>query len=163
MKRIGEFTSRGVVPGSNTRTGKPFRIRLFDGKFTTGHVVKEFRIWSTSYNSDSNADCIGKLSKSPNSTTSPAEFFRADDMNEIAWATSEGASLSGNDAAFAESILDPENLIVEDLYVYARQGDDVDVNYLIVMEKYDISEAHGAMTMAKDRAMDSEGNWVVEP
>lgn len=126
-------------------------------------MVKEFRIWGTAYNADSYADCIGKLSKSPNSSVAAGDFFRADDMNEIAWATSEGASLTGNDGALADAVIDPENLIVEDLYVYARQNDDKDVNYLIVMEKYDISEAHGAVTMAKDRAMESEANWVVEP
>jgi len=160
MKKIGEFTCRGTVDFLKSRTGDPVRIRLFDGKFTTGHVVRYFVVWSTSYNSDSDADAIGKLSKSPNSTSAVNEFFRADDMNEIAWATTEGASMSGNDAGFAEAILDPENLIVEDLYVYARNPNDVDVNYLIVMDKYDISETHGALTMAKDRAMESGANWT---
>lgn len=160
MKKIGEFTSRGVIPSSLTRTGEPYRVRLFDGLFTTGHVVKDFKIWSTSYNSDSDADCIGKVSKSPNSTTAANDFFRADDVNEIGWATSEGASLSGNDAAFADSIIDPENLIVEDLYVYSRQSNDQEVNYLITMEKYEISEAHGAVAMSKERAAESSTSWT---
>ena len=152
MKKIGEYTARGVVPGVNAGAGTPIELNLFDGRFDTGYVVKEFKIWSTDYGSDSAADCIGKLSKSANSTQGSSQFFRADDDNEIAWATSEGASLSGNDAGLGDAILDPNNLVIEDLYVYARSGTSDDINYMITMEKYSFSEWRGALAMAVDAA-----------
>ena len=152
MKKIGEYTARGVVPGSNAGAGTPIELTLFDGRFDTGYVVKEFKIWSTDYGSDAGADCIGKISKAATSTTAASEFFRADDDNEIAWATSEGASQSGNDAGFGDAILDPNNLVVEDLYVYARSSTSDDINYMITMEKYSFSDWKGALAMAVDAA-----------
>ena len=160
MKKIGEYTSRGVVPGEpNTRLGLPIKVNLFDGVFTTGYKVTNFQIWGTDYNSDAAADCIGKLSKSRNSTNDGDEFFQANDNNEIAWASSEGAQGSAYDAGLSHSIVDPENMIVEDLWVYARQNGSKDVNYLITMDKYDITEAHGAVTMGQDRSANSGSNW----
>ena len=50
-------------------------------------------------------------------------------------------------------------MIVEDLWVYARQNGSKDVNYLITMDKYDITEAHGAVTMGQDRSANSGSNW----
>jgi hypothetical protein len=152
MKKIGEYTARGVVPGASAGAGTPIELNLFDGRFDTGYVVKEFKIWSTDYGSDSAADCIGKLSKSGTSSTAAASFFRADDDNEIAWATSEGASQSGNDAGLGDAILDPNNLTIEDLYVYARSATSDDINYMITMEKYSFSEWRGALAMAVDAA-----------
>ena len=152
MKKIGEYTARGVVPGSNAGAGTPIELTLFDGRFDTGYVVKEFKIWSTDYNSDSSADCIGKLSKSGSSTIAASNFFRADDANEIGWATSEGASQSGNDAGFGYAILDPNNLVIEDLYVYARSATSDAINYMITLEKYTFSEWRGALAMAVDAA-----------
>ena len=78
--------------------------------------------------------------------------MRADDDNQIAWAASAGATDAG--LGFGEGpILDPDNLIVEDLYVYGRTSNsDALVNYLVVMEKYEISEWKGALPLAVDRA-----------
>ena len=59
------------------------------------------------------------------------------------------------------TIVDPENLVVEDLWVYVRGSQDAaNISYMIVLDKYDITDAMGAVTMAKDRANDSEGQWI---
>ena len=52
------------------------------------------------------------------------------------------------------SIVDPDNLVVEDLYVYGHTtGTQADaINYLVRMEKYEITDWQGALAMARDRA-----------
>ena len=59
--------------------------------------------------------------------------------------------MSANDAGLSHALIDPNNLIIEDLYVYAR-GNDVGINYMITMEKYHFSEWRGALAMAVDAA-----------
>ena len=154
MKKIGFYTARGIVSETNTEDGLPQKIPLFDGRFDTGYRVVSFKIWGSHWGSSStNPDVIGKLSKNAIGSTGASTFMRADDDNQIAWATS-GGGLDGGSVPFAESIIDPDNLIVEDLYVYARctGGSDNAVNYLVEMEKYEISDWQGALAMARDRA-----------
>ena len=152
MKKIGMYTARGVVSEAETEAGLPQKIPLFDGRFDTAYRVVDFFIWGTSYTSSA-PDVIGKLSKNPDGVTTQANFMRADDDNQVAWS---GADAFSDMWANSSKIIDPDNLIIEDLYVYARSNDASGsttlVNYLVIMEKYDISEAQGALTMARDRA-----------
>jgi hypothetical protein len=153
MKKIGMYTARGIVSEVDTEAGNPQKITLFDGSFKTAYRVVGFRIWSSNYNGSSNPDCIGKLSKNELGVTTADNFMRADDDNQIAWAASAGSSDGG--LGFAESaVVDKDNLIIEDLYVYVRTtGTDTNaINYLIEMEKYEITDWQGALTMARDKA-----------
>ena len=153
MKKIGTYTARGIVTETDTEAGTPQLVHLFDGRFDTGYRVTGFKIWGSNFASSStNPDVIGKLSKNDIGSTAASTFFRADDDNQIAWAVS-AAGLDGGGAPFAESIIDRDNLIIEDLYVYARcTGTNTNpINYLVELEKYDITEARGALTMARDR------------
>jgi len=154
MKMIGTYTARGIANELETEAGTPQLVPLFDGKFSTGYRVTSFKVWSSQADNNSSADCIGKLSKNPDGVTASTNFFRADDNNQIAWAVSGFGADGANAGQFAESIIDRDNLVVEDLYVYVRSAStNTDpINYLIEMEKYDISEARGALTMARDRA-----------
>ena len=54
----------------------------------------------------------------------------------------------------AEGIVDPENMVIEDLFIYAaiNTTSDVNINYMIVMDKYEISDWQGALAMATERA-----------
>tara|TARA_Y100001973_G_C5188020_1_gene329113 strand:- start:836 stop:1345 length:510 start_codon:yes stop_codon:yes gene_type:complete len=152
-KYIGEYTARGVVSETETEAGTPQKISLFDGRFDTAYKVVDFKIWSSAFGTSSNPDCVAKLSKNAVGTTTSGNFMRADDDNQIAWAASAGSTDGG--LGFGEGpILDPDNLVVEDLYVYARTAgtQSMPLNYLIVMEKYQIDEWKGALAMARDRA-----------
>ena len=154
MKKIGEYTARGTVTEEATVAGNPQKIPLFDGTFTTAYRVVEFRIWGSDFDGSGNPDCIGKLAKNEFGTTSRNNFMRADDDNQIAWATT-GASTDAGTSGFVESIIDPDNLIVEDLYVYGRSANSSTsdkINYLVVMEKYQVTDWQGALAMARDRA-----------
>jgi len=154
MKKIGEYTARGVVTEGETESGTPQLISLNDGSFTTAYRVVGFRIWGSSYDSSSTPDCIGKLSKNELGVTSAANFMRADDDNQIAWAASAGSGDGG--LGFAEQpVIDKDNLIIEDLYVYVRSTTGTTgnpINYIVEMEKYEITDWQGALTMARDKA-----------
>ena len=155
MKKIGQYTARGTVSEQDTIDGNPHQIPLFDGRFDTAYRVVEFKIWGTDYDGSANPDCIGKLSKNDDGAVAPSVFMRADDDNQIAWATTAAGGQSGTDGGFSESIIDPDNLVVEDLYVYVRSANATTtdpVNYLVILEKYEITDWQGALAMARDRA-----------
>ncbi len=153
MKLLGTYTARGIVTEEETEAGTPQRVFLRDGSNETAYRITRFYIWGSNFASSStNPDVIGKLSKNDVGVTSAANFFRADDDNQIAWAVS-AAGLDGGGAPFAETIIDPENLVVDDLYVYARcTGTNTNpVNYMIEMEKYEIDGWRGTLEMARDQ------------
>ncbi len=159
-KYLGTYTSRGKLSEDDSERGAQVRIRLFDGVFDTAFVIKEFYIWGTNWAGSSGPDGIGKLSTSPNISLSPADFFDAGDGRELAWAVTAGSLDSGASGPFNPSIIDPENLIVEDIWVTVRGVTaSADFNYLIIMEKYDITETLGAVSMARDRSNDSLSEW----
>ena len=152
MKKIGMHTARGQINETDTAAGRPKMVQLFDGSFKTAYRVVDFKIWGSNWASSStNPDVIGKLSTSENSSGAAATFMNADDDAEIGWAASAGG-IEGGGAPFADSIVDLDNLIIEDLYVYALSTGSATtgINYLIVMEKYQISEGMGALAMARD-------------
>ncbi len=41
MKKIGEYTTRGIITSSDTESHK---IQLFDGRFDTGYRVTSFKV-----------------------------------------------------------------------------------------------------------------------
>lgn len=160
MKLTRTYTCRGRITEDESEAGAPARIRLFDGSFQTAFKVIDFQVWSTS-TSGAAPFCVGKLATSnalPN--LQAADFFDASDTREIAWSTSAGATDGGNHT-LGDRIVDPDNLVVEDLWVYVRANTDTTpVNYMITLEKYDISETMGAVSMSRDRANESGERWI---
>ena len=150
-KYIGEYTARGIVSEADTQAGNPQKIPLYDGRADTAYRVTGFKIWGST--GSSGMDTAGKLSKNDDGVTAQTNFFRADDHNQIAWAGSDGF---GDIFQTEVSIVDPDNLVIEDLYIYVRcnnsAGGSEPINYLVMMEKYQIDEWKGALTMARDRA-----------
>lgn len=150
MKLLGTYTARGVISEDETAAGTPQRIFLHDGSNQTAYRVIKFHVFPSTFSSSSNGDVCGKLSKNDIGVTSTTSFWRADDDNQIAWAgTSGGVDYIASDV----NIIDEENLIVEDLFVYARtQGTTSHpINYLVVMEKYEIDGWRGTLEMARDQ------------
>ena len=163
MKLIGRYTARGTTSEADTEAGRLAKIQLFDGSFKTAYRVTAFYIWGADWSGSTKPDNIGKLSTNNNSETGSVNFMRADDANQIAWATTSGDTDAGIRGGFSESIIDPDNLVVEDLFVYVRTSSSVDtdlVNYIVEMEKYEIKDWQGALAMAKDRASESGERWI---
>ena len=150
MKKIGQYTVRGQLTETESVAGA-HRITLFDGRFNTGYRITDFRIWSSGFGSSSAPDCVGKCATEPGLSTGTDTFMNAGDNREIAWAASAGSTDAG--LGFAEEgVIDPDNMIIEDLYVYVRSAGTSDVNYYISMEKYDITDWQGALAMVRNKS-----------
>jgi len=142
VKKIGEeYTVRGIL---NDQTSK--RIQLFDGKFDTGYVITDFVI-ATNNPNDASEDCWARLSTVGNTS----DNWDWSDQTSIAWAVSENRVTAS--PVLARTIIDPDNLVIEDLHIYASSAGSHDrVNYLITMQKYDITDWKGALTMVRNKS-----------
>lgn len=146
MKRIGKFTARGqLLDGEH-------RVQLFDGKFDTGYRIVKFVIAGSNTAEDEVDFQSVKLATEPGLS---ADTWDWSDNREIGWsmfgyfANPSGAAFGGPQS-FSE--IDPENMIIEDLYIYVQSRNEDPVNYLIEFEKYDISEWQGALSMVRNRS-----------
>jgi|TARA_R110002126_G_scaffold82463_1_gene202123 hypothetical protein len=151
MKKIGTYSVRGQVTEAETEAGLPQKILLYDGSIKTGYKIVSFVVWGASSNTSSNPDVMGKLGTTDTLNTSSVNFFNASDQRELAWAGSAGSTDTMFNSPPA-SIIDPDNLIVEDIFIYARSAAAEPCNYLITMEKYDITDWQGALAMVRNSA-----------
>ena len=145
MKKIGEYTVRGTIA-----EGVLDRIQLFDGKFSTGYKVVDFRIMSSSLASSSYNAAARLSTEEIDAMPSSGTMVNFDDNRQIGWAVTQGAT---NGSGFLGAILDPDHLIVEDLFISGQNGgSDIDICYLITMEKYEFSDWKGALTMVRNKS-----------
>lgn len=141
MKKIGEYTVRGMLEDNEHQ-----RISLFDGSFSTGYRIVDFKVVGENPR-DATSDVYGICSTEERSGTLNVRF---DNNIEIAWASS---STNGYGPFGIPSIIDPDNLIIEDLFIYgnnALSSGDNGVNYIIYLEKYDITDWQGALAMVRN-------------
>ena len=142
MKKIGNYTLRGSG-ADNAVT----RIKLFDGRFDTAYKVTKFVVAGVDITSVSETDvngCLGTTVDAPSATWDWA------DNRQIGWASLRGIEAASVGDPF--SLIDKDNLIVEDLFLYLNGNGSAQVNYYIEMEKYDISDWQGALAMVRSNA-----------
>jgi hypothetical protein len=141
MKKIGEYTCRGSV-GDNLAE----RIILFDGRFDTAYRVVYFRIAGANPSSSS-SDNFGVLATEESAAVTTWDF---NDQRQIAWTGAHTTTFGGGYAQ--DAIIDEDNLIVEDLYFYGNSSNSEDINYIIKLEKYSITDWQGALAMVRNSA-----------
>jgi len=151
MKKIGTYTVRGQAIEA-----VPYQIRLFDGQFDTGYRIIDAKFFGGSFDFSSNPDVIGKVGTSPNLITGANNFWNAEEVREIAWGGMRGSVDTAD--ANSVSVIDPDNFVVEDLWVYVRSAGNQPVNYLITMEKYETTDARGALAMVRNNAQNVTGD-----
>ncbi len=144
MKKIGDYSVRGSGADNEVT-----RIKLFDGRFDTAYKLIEFRIFAGDMAS---TDCTGRVTTEPNLLIGDNNFWNANDQRQIAWAGSNGASDIGSYQDF--NLVDPDNLIVEDIYISVRTPHSTTnrINYFMQFEKYDISDSLGALAMVRNKS-----------
>jgi hypothetical protein len=142
MKKIGEYTTRGQLIHRFTE-----RIPLFDGRFDTGYRVVSFRVYPTEPFTAA-ADVVGVIATEEAAATIEWDLS---DSRQIAW-----ASVDIRTGGFAKGggTVDPDNFIVEDLYLHAFSGTGDPINYIITMEKYETTEWMGALALVRNSAQD---------
>jgi hypothetical protein len=145
MKKIGTYTMRGRIDADSNSN----RILLFDGRFDTAYRVVDFIIAAKDPNAAS-GDCNAKLTTEPTTLLG----WNWDDNTQIAWAVSEVRVTSS--PSFGRSIVDPDNLIVQDLFIQGESAGSADINYMIKLEKYDISDYQGALAMVRNKSQGAD-------
>lgn len=144
MKRIpkGIKTLTGQIT-NNSYDGSENRIQLFDGKFTTGYKILQFKVAPKIPSTAQ--EVTAKLSTNPKSTVTEWNWS---DVEEVAWAfwASDQATLQSD-----YSNIRDDSIIVEDLWVSAG-GADAEVNYEITLEKYSISDYDGAINLIRNNS-----------
>jgi hypothetical protein len=145
MKKIGEYTCRGRLFHAITK-----RITLFDGRFDTGYKVVSFKLLTDDPSTAAN-DVFGVLATEEAAAT---DDWNLGDQRQIAWAGHENRQ--GGPAAQGGAV-DPDNFVVEDLWVRGNNGSGTNyyVNYIIVMEKYETTDWRGALAMVRNSAQSS--------
>lgn len=141
------YTLRGQLDPSTLNQ----RLLLFDGQFDTAFKIIDFEI-TTDQPSVSSADASMIISTEPCISSNTWDWS---DNRQIAW----GLYLSqGGDAGtFPRSFVDPDNLVVQDLYISAFVASGRKGNYMITLEKYDIDDWKGALAMVRNSSQ-SVGN-----
>ncbi len=142
MKPIKTCTLRGRLAPSTLN----HRVSLFDGQFDTAFRIVKFEI-STSSPTTSSADASLILTTEPCMSANDWDWA---DNRQIAWCSY--LSQGGDSGVFINSFIDPEHLIVEDLYISAFVASGQEGNYMITLEKYDISDWQGALTMVRNKS-----------
>lgn len=151
MKKIGDkYTLRGKYePDGGFNLDNPDRITLFDGRFDTGYVVEKFVAWGPGIDAGQDNDVLACLTTEDLGTIT----FDASENRQIAWCANRGHTFADVDG-YRGGIVDPNNMIIEDLFIYGFNGDQGTngVNYMITLQKYDITDWQGALTMVRNRA-----------
>ena len=141
MKKIGEYTIRGQVPH-----GTEERVTLFDGKFDTAYRIKSIETMPNTFSGTADGSII--CATEPNTAAVPT----FSDGAQIAWASMAYDGNFGSPGGL--SIIDPDNLIVEDLYIQGFSNDATrQMNYIITLEKYEISDWQGALAMVRNLSL----------
>ena len=146
MKKIGEYTTRGQITSDDSAMN---RIQLFDGRFDTGFRVVFFEVSMKVRSSTSVESVSAKLSTE---LLADNTIWNWDDNREIGWALA-GADANALAVSTPQTIIDPDNLIVEDLYIGAYSyANAEEINYMLILEKYDITDWQGALAMVRNRS-----------
>ena len=141
MKKVGTYTARGQVAHQVTE-----RIKLFDGSFKTGYKVIGFKV--APENVTGNVSCTGILYSDDDGAGN--NNFNWGDNIQIAWAGARGDFNDGLQDGY--EAVDTDNLIIEDLFIRCHGSDAANINYMIFLEKYDITEWQGALAMVRSQS-----------
>ncbi len=147
MKKIGEYTATGMVLSSDTEA---HRLQLWDGRFDTGYRVTGFEVAFSYRDSSTTYVASAKLMTEP---ATQNRYWNWGKNSEIAWASCAWDA-NGISTQTPATVIDPDNMIIEDLYIGAvvYDGEAINVNYIITLDKYDITDWQGALSMVRNKS-----------
>ena len=135
---------RGIIA-----SGTKKRLIVDDGLYTHGYRVVAFHIFAFD-TSQPNNGCVGILATSDEGQL---ENYDASDNRQIAWS---GYAQTDAFAPINEkSIIDPNHIIVTDLFVGATSQSASPMSYLVVVEPMNLSEQQGIIALVKERSQDA--------
>tara|TARA_Y100000361_G_scaffold150244_1_gene165651 strand:- start:859 stop:1305 length:447 start_codon:yes stop_codon:yes gene_type:complete len=146
MKKIGSHTIKGQLTSDSNAMEE---LQLFDGRFDTGYRVTFFEVSIANRVTTSTEVVSAKLATE---NVGNNESWNWGDNREIAWAAA-GADSNGISTMTPQTIIDEDNLIIQDLFIGAYSYSDAEkFNYLIKLDKYEISDWQGALAMVRNRS-----------
>ena len=134
MKMTRTRTLRGQLEVTAGGTAKA-QLIVDDGLLNRGYRVTGFFVWE---NSGSPTQFNAVLSMSP------VTDMDASKNNQIAWAW------QATSGGWKEYILDPNHVIVRDLFVTVSDASNDFYNYMIVVEEYAITDDEAIMNIIKE-------------
>lgn len=133
---MGRHTLRGQVDAAETK-----RLIVDDGDLTSGHRVVEFHLFATNTTLGDDPAAILGLQANMGGN------WNAGDNRQIGWAAQK-TSPSQDLQTF--SLLDPDHVVIRDLYIYNYTG--VVANYLIVIEPVNLTDDEAVLQLIKERS-----------
>ena len=137
MKATRTRTLRGQLEVTAGGTAKA-QLIVDDGLLNRGYKVTGFFVWE---NSGSPTQFNAVLSMSPSLA---ADDMDASNNNQIAWAW------QATSGGWKEYILDPDHVIVRDLFVTVKDASNDFYNYMIVVEEYAITDDEAIINIIKE-------------
>mgnify|MGYP001229395274 CR=1 FL=1 len=135
-------TLRGRLAPSEAR-----QLVVDDGNFNHGYKVMEFQAFSVAPTGGAQiCPVILALDYDIGSD------FDAGDNRQIGWSISN-FDTAGNFSFFLPSVLDPDHVVIRDLYIKNLGALDF-VNFLIVLEPMELTDDQAILTLIKERSQD---------
>jgi len=149
VKKIGEYVARGSIFTTETglTDGDEVRVNLFDGDYKTGYKLVEFHC----VGGDAAAtDVSGRVTTQAGLASDVENFWNFGDNRQIGWSAANGAT----DILAYETfnLVDPENLVIEEVYVGIRtpHGTTSRINYFMRFEKYELPPFRGPLARVEN-------------
>ena len=141
MKSLGRYTIRGSIPAAQEFT----KVNLFDGSYSTAYKVHRLVVGMSQVDNTGGNSYALKLATE--SGLDP-DRWNWNKNTEFGWAaqTWDANGIAGQ----AYSEVDPDNLIVEDLFIYCAQNATFPVNYMVIMEKFDVGLTKGVYNLVRN-------------
>ena len=134
-------TLRGHLTDTNVH-----RIVVDDGRPNNGYKVLGFRVWPEGGGAEGVFATIGtQYDMLPGA--------RADDNRQFGWAGSTWSS-TGTPTTGAFSVIDPDHVIIADMYIQSTTANIDPTNYLIVVEPMILSDDEAILQLIKERSQD---------
>lgn len=144
MKLVGRYVARGSVTEGSSK-----RISIFDGSYKTGYRLIEFYISHVSQTEGGSNTAVAKVATEDVGNN---QEWNWGDTREIAWATTSKDLASPSASNYFQSVIDPDNLIIEDAYIILNDEFETTCNYMCVFEKYDLEPLRGTLAMVQNRS-----------
>ena len=129
------------------------RLIIDDGNFNDGWKVVKFIVAG---NGASGAEINGRLCTEDlaniDAGGSTAFSWNWGDSREIAWASTRATS----EATWGgwEGAIDPDHVVIKDLFIDVNTSISVPINYLVILERVQLTDNQAVLTLIRERSQD---------
>jgi len=135
-------TLRGLLPDGEIRP-----LIVDDGNFNQGYKVIEFHVWATSLTGSRDVQCVLGLDYDMK------QSFDASDSRQIGWASQQN-NIGSSEGVGNFSLVDPDHIVLRDLYLANFGPSGNWANYLIIVESVELNDDQAVLTLIKERSQD---------